>query len=348
MTVQPPDKVHATGGAPEQEPVAPALEAPAPEARTSESSAPFVPKKIGIVAGWGSFPVEVAQELKRQGHQVYSACIKGHADERLTSCSDSYKWIGVARLDAQIRFLVRAGVQEVVFAGKIFKDKLLHSRGGWLEHFPDLGCVRVLWRGYVTRTRDLRDDTILNAITEYFANRGLTVLPITDVAPKLLVAEGQLTKRSPSRVQAIDVRFGWNIAWQMGGLDVGQSITIKDQMVLAVEAIEGTDALIQRTGQLCPRGGFTLVKLAKPNQDMRFDVPTIGLRTIEQMAKAGGTAIAIEAGRTLLVEREETLRLADKLGISIVALKSPEASILSPGDCGQDTPVVPFATDRAA
>ncbi len=127
----------------------------------------------------------------------------------------------------------------------------------------------------------------------------------------------------------LDIEFGWQIARQMGGLDVGQSITVRDQTVLGVEAVEGTDALIARTGQLCPRGGFTLIKVAKPNQDMRFDVPTIGLRTVENVIKAGGTSIAIESHRTILVDREATLAYASQHGVSIIALSGAQSQQLA-------------------
>ena len=138
--------------------------------------------------------------------------------------------------------------------------------------------------------------------------------------PDIVIDAGCLTKRKPDRSTNLDIEFGWNIARQIGGLDIGQSITVKDRNVLGVEAIEGTDALIARTGKLCPRGGFTLIKVAKPKQDMRFDVPTIGARTVRQMAQAGGAAIAVEAGKTIFVEREETLQLAKQHRISIVSL----------------------------
>jgi DUF1009 family protein len=155
----------------------------------------------------------------------------------------------------------------------------------------------------------------------------MNVLPITEIAPQLLVEEGCLTRRHPSRSQMLDIRFGWKIARSMGALDIGQCMTVKDQVVLGVEAIEGTDALIARTGQLCPRGGFSVVKVAKPQQDMRFDVPTIGLRTLQQLSAAGGKALAIEAGRTILVDRAATIDYANQHGLCIVALRAEEQAL---------------------
>ncbi len=276
-------------------------------------------RKVGIVAGWGSFPVEVAEHCRALGYEVYIAAIKGHADTRLAQYAVEMKWFGVAKLGGQIRFFQQHGVPQITLAGKLFKDKILFHGLGWMEHLPDLTCLRTLYRSFITRSNDTRDDTILGAVAGAFTQRRIQVLPATDLAPQLMVNDGCLTRRAPNRRELLDVQFGWQIARQMGGLDVGQSITVRDQTVLGVEAVEGTDALITRTGKLCPRGGFTLIKVAKPAQDMRFDVPTIGLRTIENVIKAGGTTIAIEAHRTILVDREETLALANRHRIAILA-----------------------------
>ncbi len=275
--------------------------------------------KVGLIAGWGSFPIEVAEHCRALGYEVYIAAIKGHADPRLQQFAADMKWFGVAKLGGQIQFFQRHGVEQITLAGKLFKDKILFHGFGWIEHLPDLTCLRTLYRSFITRSNDTRDDTILGAVAGAFTKRNIQVLPATDLAPQLMVNDGCLTRRTPNRREQLDIQFGWQIARQMGGLDVGQSITVRDQTVLGVEAVEGTDALIARTGQLCPRGGFTLIKVAKPNQDMRFDVPTIGLRTIENLVKAGGKTIAIEAHRTILVDREETLALANHHQIAIVA-----------------------------
>ena len=209
-----------------------------------------------------------------------------------------------------------------------FKDKILFHGLGWIEHLPDWTSLRTLYRSVITRSRDTRDDTILGAVVDAFNKHHLQVLPATELVPQLVVDEGCLTQRSPNRREMLDIEFGWQIARHMGGLDIGQSITVRDQTVLGVEAVEGTDALIVRTGQLCPRGGFTLIKVAKPNQDMRFDVPTIGLRTLENLVRTGSRTIAIEAHRTILVDRHQTLAFAKKHGIAIIALSKAETGVL--------------------
>lgn len=276
-------------------------------------------ERIGVVAGWGSFPVEVAQQLRAAGKEVVVVALKDHANEQLNEIGHHVRWFGVLKVGAHLRYLANQGVQKVAFAGKLFKHKILYQGRGWIDHAPDFTCCRLLYRNFITHSRDGRDDTVLTAIVNEYDRRGMRVLTINEVAPSLLVSEGCLTRQGPTRNQQRDIEFGWNIAKQMGELDIGQSMTIKDQIVLGVEAIEGTDALIARSGELCSRGGFTLVKVAKPKQDMRFDVPTVGKRTIEKLAAAGGKVLAIEAHRTILVDREETIQRANQLGVVIIS-----------------------------
>jgi DUF1009 family protein len=173
---------------------------------------------------------------------------------------------------------------------------------------------------YVLGRRDRRDDTLLSlAVTEY-AKDGIIMAPATDLAPQLLAAEGQLTRRGPTVAQWQDIEFGWTLAKELGRLDVGQSVTVKGRAVIAVEAVEGTDVCIRRSGEFCPQGGFTVVKVAKPQQDMRFDVPTIGTGTIESMLAARASVLAIEAGKTIIVDQPEVVALADQHGLAIVSL----------------------------
>src|SRR5262249_36964420 len=156
---------------------------------------------------------------------------------------------------------------------------------------------------FISTKKDRRDDTLLSAVVGAFQQDGIHIQPATDFVPELLVKSGQLTQLSPTRAQEADIAFGWNLAKEMGRLDVGQSVVVKDRACLAVEAIEGTDECIRRAGSLCPGGGFTVVKLAKPQQDMRFDVPTVGLGTLQSMVAAGAKMLVVEAGKTILVDQ---------------------------------------------
>ncbi|OYP28314.1 hypothetical protein CGZ80_26200 [Rhodopirellula sp. MGV] len=278
------------------------------------------PKPVGLIAGWGSFPVQVAEEIVSAGGRVCCIAITGHASPELESICDHVKWSGVGKIGAHVRYFRRHDVQDVTMAGKLFKSDLLFQGSVWIKHFPDLTAIRTFGPCLLGKRRDSRDDSLLLSVTRTYARNKMNVCPATDFAPELLVKEGQLAGAPLDQREHRDAVSGWNVAKQMGGMDIGQSITIKDSTVLAVEAVEGTDSCIERTGQLCRRGGWTLVKVAKPNQDMRFDVPTIGPQTIERVAENGGKTIVIEAGMTILVERDETLRLAKTHGIKIVAL----------------------------
>jgi DUF1009 family protein len=277
---------------------------------------------VGMVAGWGRYPLVVAQRLKAQGVPLVIAAVRDHADPELEKWCERMEWFGVAKLGGHIRFFSRNHVQKVALAGKLFKDKLLFGKGGWWRHLPDWQCIKTFYPHFVTRSRDTRDDSLLSDVCNAYLRRGIEIVPGTDFAPHLLVEEGVLSKRQPTFGEQKDIQFGWAIAKQMGSLDIGQGVTVLDQTVLAVEAVEGTDALIARTGTICPRGGFTLVKVAKPQQDPRFDLPTIGLRTLKLLHQAGGTCLAIEAGKTIVVEREEVIQFAAEKRISIVAIKA--------------------------
>ncbi len=283
---------------------------------------------LGLIAGWGNFPVEVARAVVRDGGTVCCVAIAGHASTDLESICDHVQWLGVGKLGGQIRYFRRLGVRQVTMAGKLFKADLLYKGSLWLRHMPDWTCVRTLGPSLLGRRRDARDDSLLLAVTEAYHRAKIDIVAATDFAPELLVNHGSLTGKSPTVKQRGDIEAGWRVAKQMGGMDIGQTITIKDGTVIAVEAIEGTDACIDRTGQLCPRGGWTLVKVSKPSQDMRFDVPTIGLQTVERVRNAGGKAIAIEAGKTILVDREQTIAAARAAGIMIVAMDDAEIGAL--------------------
>ena len=225
----------------------------------------------------------------------------------------------MGKMGAQVNYLRSKGVQRATMAGKIFKT-LLFQRGFVLKNMPDFAFWKHFYPVFVTRSKDRRDDTLLLTVTGLYADGGIRFAPATDFAPELLVKPGLLTNRKISDKLNEDIQFGWRMAKQMGQLDIGQSVVVKSQAVLAVEAIEGTDACIRRAGQLCKGGGFTVVKVAKPQQDMRFDVPTIGVGTIETMADAGGKVLAIEAGKTIILDEADVIAAANRLKISVIAV----------------------------
>lgn len=278
---------------------------------------------IGLVAGWGRFPVVVAQSLKAQGYQVHCVGLRGHADTCLREICDSYLSSGPARMGAHIRFFRRHRVTQATLAGKVFKHKLLFGRFGWLSLVPDWRTFKAFLPHFILRKKNRNDDSLLTAVVETFAQGGIAMAPATDFAPQLLAREGQLTRRGPTAGERHDIEFGWQLAKEIGRLDIGQSVAVKGRAVIAVEAVEGTDACIRRAGELCPQGGFTIVKVAKPQQDMRFDVPTIGVGTIHSLLAAGGKCLAIEAAKTIIVDQAEVVALADQHGLAIVSMDRP-------------------------
>jgi DUF1009 family protein len=276
--------------------------------------------RIGLVAGWGRFPVLVAQALKAAGHQVYCVALRDHADPALAEICDEFYPAGVARLGWHIRYFHRRGITQATLAGKIFKHKLLFRKLGWLSLVPDLTTIRTFFPLFVTRQKNRNDDSLLSVVVEEYARSGITLAPATDFAPELLVKLGPLTRRQVTSAERDDIAFAWQLAKEIGRLDIGQSVVVKGRAVLAVEAVEGTDECIRRAGALCPQGGFTVVKVAKPQQDMRFDVPTIGILTVQNLVAAGGKVLAIEAGKTILLDEPDVVRLADQHGLAIVAI----------------------------
>ena len=279
-------------------------------------------KPIGLLAGSGRFPVVFAHKARSVGLRVACVGLRGEADPALAGLCERFDWSGPARLGRMIRLFKRAGVERVVMAGKVHKANILHKPWKALTLLPDWRTV-VWW--YFRPRRDNRDDTLLLAVIDEFARDGLVFDSALNLCPELLVNAGPLTQRQPTAKEQADIAFGWALAKKMGELDVGQSVAVKELAVLAVEAIEGTDRAIQRAGEFCRAGGFVVVKVAKPQQDMRFDVPTVGTSTVETMHRAGGRVLAIEADKTILLDAEQTLALADRYGIAVVALRGAGA-----------------------
>jgi DUF1009 family protein len=271
---------------------------------------------IGLLAGSGRYPILFAEAARRQGLQVACVGIKYEAAHELMALCASFDVVSVARLGKMIRTFRRRGARRIVMAGKVTKN-VIYTPWRVVQLCPDLRTVSWWYR----RTRsDNRDDSLLLSVISEFERDGLTFASALDYCPELLVKQGVLTRRVPSAAERSDIEFGWRMAKEMGRLDVGQSVAVKEKATLAVEAIEGTDRCIKRAGQLCRSGGWTLVKVAKPQQDMRFDVPTIGMTTIENLHRSGGRVLAIEADRTIVIDQPDVVALADRYGMSIIAL----------------------------
>jgi DUF1009 family protein len=279
--------------------------------------------RIGLLAGAGRFPIAFAQAARNQGLSVVGVGVPGMASESLRDLCDYYATASVARLGRAIRIFKKAGVRRAVMAGKVEKTFLFQSFR-WIRNLPDWRTIHMFLR-YARENR--KDDTLLLALIREFERDDIHFDSALNFCPELLVRHGFLTRRKPTPAQWRDIQFGWEIAKELGRLDIGQTAIVNDMAVIALEAIEGTDAAIRRAGTLCRRGGFTIVKVAKPQQDMRFDVPTIGVETIQNMRESGARVLAVEAEMTIMLDQPEVIELADRLGIAIVSLKAEEVKL---------------------
>ena len=278
-------------------------------------------RPIALMAGWGTYPQAVAEALQQQHRRIVGIGIIDHADPRLAEYCEQFDWIGIGGIGKAIRLCKRWGVRQAIMAGKLHKV-MYYQPGWWIKHRPDWKCIKAFYP-QLLGFADRKDDTLLSALVNAFAAEGIAFQSISDIAPKLLVQPGHVAGKPLTGKQQKDLEFGWLIAKAIGGLDIGQCVCIKDQTVIAVEAIEGTDICIRRAGELCTAGGMTIVKVAKPSQDMRFDVPTVGLKTLESIAAAGGRVLAIEAGKTILLDQSEFAAAARRLNVSVVAVEEP-------------------------
>jgi UDP-2,3-diacylglucosamine hydrolase len=277
-------------------------------------------RPVALLAGWGTYPQAVAEALRKQHRRIVGIGILDHADPQIAEYCEEFDWIGIGGIGKAIRLCKRWGARQAIMAGKIHKV-MYYQPQWWLKHRPDWKCIKAFYPQLFTGSSDRKDDTLLMTLVNAFAAEGIAFQSVADFAPELLVSAGHLVGKPLTGKQQKDVEFGWQIAKAIGGLDIGQCVCIKDQTVIAVEAIEGTDECISRAGQLCTAGGMTIVKVAKPSQDMRFDVPTVGLKTLESIAAAGGKVLAIEAGKTILLNESEFSNAARRLNLSVVAME---------------------------
>jgi hypothetical protein len=269
---------------------------------------------LGLLAGIGHLPVDVAQSAKALGYKVVAIAVVADTDPELPENADVFYTINVGKVGKILQTLKEHGVQNVTMIGKVTKE-VLYKNGVVI---PDLTTIRVL-----ASLPDRNDDTIMNAVVKLIEDAGMHVMDQTQLIKPLLPEAGVLTQRQPTEQEWQDMQFGFRMAKELGRLDIGQTVVVKNRAVMALEAIEGTDACILRGGFL-GKGGVIVAKTAKPAQDNRFDMPSVGTITLTSMIHAGATGIVIEAGRTLLVDRKRTLAMADEKGITIVAMNESE------------------------
>ncbi len=262
---------------------------------------------IGLIAGTSQFPIIFARAARAKGYRVVAVAHRGETFPELEGEVDEITWVAVGQLGKLIKAFKRGGAQKVVMAGGIEKKRMFK------DVRPDLKALSV-----IGKLRHLADDGLLRTFCRLLEDEGLTVLASHELVPELLAPEGVYTDRGPSDEERADAELGWRLCAELGRLDIGQCLAVKGRVVVAVEALEGTDACIRRAGELAG-GGVTVVKRCKPMQDERFDLPSAGDGTIAAMAGAGAGCLLIEAGRTLVFDREEMVRAADAAGICVMA-----------------------------
>lgn len=277
---------------------------------------PSSDQPLGLIAGQGQLPLLVAAGARAAGRPVVCVGLRDQFDPALRSLCADFHTAGIVQIGRWIRLLRRAGVHEAIMVGRVAKARM-HDPLRLVRQLPDLRAA-LLW--YRRLRHDRRNHVLLAAVADELATSGITLIDSTAYIPDHMASPGVMGRVVPSREAQGDVDLGWPLLAQVVELDIGQSIAVRDRDVIAVEAVEGTDALIDRAGSLCRAKGWTLLKTAKSSQDMRADVPTVGVLTIERLAKAGGRCLALGAGRVIMVDRPAVIAAADRLGVAVVGV----------------------------
>ena len=271
---------------------------------------------IGLIAGNGALPVLAAKGIRSAGQRVVAIGLAGQYHEDLPELCDSFCTVPIGRIGKLIRMLKKWHCQRASMVGYVRKANMFNPYR-ILEAVPDLRAVK-LWLKHMKHDR--RSNHMLQTVASEFERSGIQMIDAMPFFPQVLSDSGVMTTRSPTSAQQAVLQRGLEQVCMLGELDIGQAICVIEDKVLAVEGIEGTDAIIRRAGLLCDKGGWTLIKIAKPNQDMRFDVPTIGMRTIANLKAARAGCLALDAGKVIMLDKARVLKAADEAGIAIVGL----------------------------
>jgi DUF1009 family protein len=273
---------------------------------------------FGLIAGNGQFPFLVIEGARRQGESLAVVAIKEETDRRIEELADNVLWVGIGQLGRMIAFFKKHGVSKAIMAGQVKHVQIFSGA------LPDVRMLKMLWNLPRRNT-----DALIGGVADEMAKEGIELIDSTHFIRDQLASAGVLTRRSPNDAELGNIEYGLHIASEIARLDLGQTIVLRAKACVAIEAMEGTDATIRRAGELA-HGKLTVVKVAKPDQDMRFDVPVVGVPTIEAMAAAGATCLSITAGKTLIFDRDEMLKLADRNKISVVGSVPETKSRLLP------------------
>ncbi len=265
--------------------------------------------RIGLIAGGGQFPIIFSKAAKFKGFIIYAVAYHNETDPGLKEHVDTIEWIHLGQIKRIIKFFKKNAVSQAVLMGAITKTKMFS------DVRPDIKAISL-----IAGMRHTHDDGLLRGFVTLLEKEGIEIKPSTFLLPDLLAIEGCWTRRKPTRSEKNDIELGWRVAKEIGRLDIGQCVVVGGGSVLAVEAIDGTDATIMRGGRL-GKGTAVVVKVCKPDQDIRFDIPAIGVQTIKTMVEAGAGVLVVEAGKAVVFDREEMIDMADEYGIAVVAME---------------------------
>ena len=270
---------------------------------------------LGLIAGAGRLPFLVAAGAREVGLKVICVGLTENAEPGLADEVDVFYKVAIARPGSWLRKLRKHGVTRTIMVGRVAKSRLFTPQR-ILRYLPDWRAFRIYyWR---MRHKKKQNDILLSALADELASGGIVLENSTMYCKEHMATAGAMTEHQPNPSVKDDIEFGWQIVKKLGELDIGQAIAVKEKEVIAVEAIEGTAEMIKRAGQFCKSGGWTLIKTSKPNQDMRFDVPCVGPDTIRSLAENRAQCLVVEAGKTIIIDKPETIKLADQLGITIL------------------------------
>lgn len=278
---------------------------------------------LGLIAGEGVFPLLVARGAREAGRKVACLGFRGSAWPDLKSEVDAFEWGSVARFGKWFRVMRAHGCTQAIMVGRVSKTKLTDGPLSQLRDFPDW---RAAWLWWTVLRKDRRPQTILSAMIDLFANEGIALIDSTEYCKEHLASAGVMTRREPTASEWDDIHFGWERCQAISRLDIGQAIGVKAKDVIAVEAVEGTNAMIERAGACCRTGGWTCIKVSNKNQDMRLDVPTVGTVTMEKLHAARAACLVLEPGKTIMLEKSKVIELADRYRISIVGYEPGRAA----------------------
>ena len=278
---------------------------------------PAPPSPMGLIAGAGRLPVIIAEGLRAAGHPIHALGLANQCDPMLPSLCTTFRRVGVLRVTSWGKLLHRQGVAHAIMVGRIDKAAMMHSPWTIIQNLPDARTALVWFRKL---RHDRRSHALLAAVANELGRSGVHLIDSTAPIMDSLAEAGVMTRRQPTADQRGDIAFAWPLLAQTLRLDIGQAVAVRDRDVIAVEAVEGTDRMIERTGHLCRSIGWTLCKGARAGHDRRSDVPTVGIKTIENLHRSGGRCLAIAAGDVIMIDKPELLELADRLGVAVVGV----------------------------